>query len=64
MSHQHDRSCLHETETMHDAFYGEDKTPWPPHAFGVVNNEISWLKRLWFLVSNPFTYVFMGKIRW
>lgn len=49
---------------MHDAFYGDDKTPWPPHAFGVVNKEVSWLKRLWFLVSNPFTYVFMGKIRW
>lgn len=70
MSHQHDRSCLHRNETMYDAFYGPEpqmaslQITSPPHAFGVVNKEISWLKRLWFLVSNPFLYVLTGKIRW
>lgn len=55
---------------MYDAFYGPEpqmaslQITSPPHAFGVVNKEISWLKRLWFLVSNPFLYVLTGKIRW
>lgn len=35
-----------------------------PHAFGVVNKEITWRHRLWYLLSNPFLYVFTGRIRW
>lgn len=35
-----------------------------PHAFGVVNKEVTWLRRLWYLLSNPFVYVFTGRIRW
>lgn len=29
-----------------------------------VKSPIKWYKRLWYLISNPFTYIFLGYIRY
>jgi len=29
----------------------------------IINPNITWYKRLWYLLSNPFSYLFTGKVR-
>lgn len=37
--------------------------PTPPHVV-VISNRNSFIQRLWILISNPFLYLFAGKIRY
>ena len=34
-----------------------------PSAFEVTTR-IPWHRRLWYMLTNPFTYLFTGKLRW
>lgn len=29
----------------------------------LINNSTKWYKRIWYLISNPFLYLFKGKLR-
>jgi hypothetical protein len=40
----------------------ETLTRWEESLF--INSRVKWYKRIWYIISNPFLYIFQGKIRY